>query len=480
RMENPPMANEVIRKGDRPEGAGKPVPQSLIARVMSGVRYMVTGEQPDWFGPMEPIQPVAQEAAEGRQFDYPVGYNLRIEPRSDEGVSFYQMRTLADSYDLLRLVIETRKDEIVKLDWTFQLTDEKAKATDEQNARINALNDLFQYPDGEHSWEIWLRMLLEDMLVIDAATIYPRPNKGGGIYGFELIDGATIKRVINEDGRTPLPPDVAYQQVLHGIPAVDYSSDELLYLPQNQRTHKIYGYSPVEQVIMTVNIAIRRQIHQLQFYTEGNIPEALMGLPMTWTMDQTKAFQRYWDDLIEGNTAVRRHMRFVPTDIAKNYVPLKEPVLKDEYDEWLARIVCFAFSISPTPFIKQMNRATADTQKEEAREQGLIPRMRSIKNVMNLITHKFLQQPDISFGWKIEEATDPVDQATIDTEYVKAGIFSIDEVRSERGKDPVGASRPMVWTANGYVSIDPVTPAAPEETEAGKLAKAKKKVPLKY
>jgi phage portal protein BeeE len=64
------------------------------------------------------------------------------------------------------------------------------------------------------------------------------------------------------------------------------TADELLYAPRNVRAHKAYGYSPVEQVQMSVNIALRRQIYQLQYYTEGNIPEALIGVPDNWNPDQ--------------------------------------------------------------------------------------------------------------------------------------------------------------------------------------------------
>ena len=49
---------------------------SLVFRVAQGVKYVVAGVKPgDWFGPEQPIQPVAQEAA-GRVLDYQVGYNL--------------------------------------------------------------------------------------------------------------------------------------------------------------------------------------------------------------------------------------------------------------------------------------------------------------------------------------------------------------------------------------------------------------------
>jgi hypothetical protein len=52
---------------------------------------------------------------------------------------------------------------------------------------------------------------------------------------------------------------------------------------------------------------------------------------------------------------------------------LREPVLKDDFDEWLAWVVCFAFSLPPTAFVKQTNRATAETQQETATTEGLVP-----------------------------------------------------------------------------------------------------------
>ena len=42
--------------------------------------------------------------------------------------------------------------------------------------------------------------------VIDAATIYPRYNRGGSLYSLDVIDGATIKPLIGEDGRAPERP----------------------------------------------------------------------------------------------------------------------------------------------------------------------------------------------------------------------------------------------------------------------------------
>ena len=87
-----------------------PIPPGLIARAGEAVRHVISGVAPaTWFGP---VQPVAPESVAGRAFDYSVGYNLQYQPRADEPGSFAQLHTLADNCDLLRIVIETRKDQI--------------------------------------------------------------------------------------------------------------------------------------------------------------------------------------------------------------------------------------------------------------------------------------------------------------------------------------------------------------------------------
>src|ERR1043166_5444 len=80
------------------------------SRGPAGARYIVSGVAPtDWFGPMQPMPPVAPPAIAGRSFDFPVGANLRIQPRPDETIGFADLRGLADGYDLLRLVTEAAK-----------------------------------------------------------------------------------------------------------------------------------------------------------------------------------------------------------------------------------------------------------------------------------------------------------------------------------------------------------------------------------
>ena len=58
-----------------------------------------------------------------------------------------------------------------------------------------------------------------------------------------------------------------------------------------------------------------------------------------------------------GDLAKRRRAKFVPGDTAAKVHQTKEPEQKNDFDEWLARIIRFAFSVPPQWAVKLMNRA---------------------------------------------------------------------------------------------------------------------------
>lgn len=403
-----------------------------------------------WFGPGEPQPQIAPIGNEPRQFDYPTGYNLRITPRGDELISFPQLRQLADACDGVRMCIETRKDQIEKFTWSIVSTDPKKDV--KADKRVKEITDFFKYPDRVKPWKAWIRCFLEDMLVIDAPSLYLRKTIGGRPYAAELLDGATIRPLIDDTGRRPLDGP-AYQQIIKGVVAAEFMEEELLYLPRNPRTNRIYGYSPVEQIIVTINTLLRRDIHVLQYYTEGNVPEALIGVPDTWNVDQIARFQLYWDSVMEGNTAARRHAKFIPGQIASNYTPTREPTLKDELDEWLMRKVCFAFSIPPTAFVKQgMNKATAQIVQDVAIEEGLLPIMEWMKAGFDRMIQEWFGYDDLQFMWQEIKAPDALKKAQTDEILVRLGIKSADTVAEELGLDPPGLP-PAIYTASGIILV---------------------------
>ena len=274
-------------------------------------------------------------------------------------------------------------------------------------------------------------MLIEDLLVIDAATIYPRYDRAGKLYSLDIVDGATIKPLIGQDGRAPEPPDPAYQQVLHGVPAADFSAEELLYLPRNVRAHRLYGMSPVEQIALTINIALRREATTLDYYRTGSVPDAFGTVPKEWTGDEIRSFQDYFDAQMSGNLHRRHMLKFMPGDF-KLVEPRQSP-LKDQYDEWLARVICYAFSVPATPFVSQVNRATSETMRLQATQEGLVPLKNWVKSALDRVIQNYMGEPDLEFVWVGDDAIDPLQQAQTLNILVSAGIKTREEARAELG-----------------------------------------------
>src|SRR5258707_349900 len=113
RRRTPDGRTEIQGNDLMSEPVRRALPPSVFARLADATRYLITGVSPDtWFGPVQPLAPMAPPEVKGRQWDYPFGANLNYIPRAEDGVSFAELRGLADALPLLRAVIETRKDQI--------------------------------------------------------------------------------------------------------------------------------------------------------------------------------------------------------------------------------------------------------------------------------------------------------------------------------------------------------------------------------
>jgi hypothetical protein len=448
-------------------GDKKPLDLGIVDRVSRGMGGWRAGTpaplvDESWFGPGEPQAPAAPPSVKGRQWDFSPGYNLRTQPRGEEALSFGHLRALALNCDLVRLAIETRKDQLCKLSWNIKATEDTAdggkRLLTAAAAQAKQAKALFKKPDRVHRWNQWLRMWLEDMFVGDCATLYPRPDRGGGLYALEVMDGALIKPVLDGSGRTPAPPLPAYQQILKGVAAANYTQAELIYFPRNPLSWRVYGLSPVEQIIITVNIVIRRQIHLLQYYTEGNLPDSLLETPESWSTEQIREWQQYWDALFAGNTGQRRRGTWVPKGMTPHF--MKEAALKDPIDEWFARVVCYCFSLSPQAFVQHINKATAETAQTTALQEGLAPVMEWVKDGVD----EALERGGfdlVEFAWEEESSIKPKEQAEIDEIHQRSGMRRRSEIRKDRGYDDDNVPD-FLMTAGGPVLLDEIGKTPPQ------------------
>lgn len=257
----------------------RPLPPDVISDIDTGR---------NWFTPLQPVVPYGPPSTSWpRTFDYPVGTNLEYYPKRLQEMTMF--RVLSKSWGVLRSVIETRKDQMVRIPWKFRVKQSmkegtgKTKKPNEENEHTKILTDFFQKPDKVNAFDAWLRMMLENHLVLDATTLYNWPSKAGIPYAIESIDGATIKCLIDDAGRRPTMPNPAYQQIIKGLPMNNFTMAELLYVPANPMPeHPQYGYGRVEQIMNEVVQGILQTLYQTNFWKEGNIPDMMMSVPNEW------------------------------------------------------------------------------------------------------------------------------------------------------------------------------------------------------
>lgn len=467
------------------------------------------------FGPLSPIPPIGvdppsagSDRPEPRRWQYPVAWNMPIGVPGTEGLKladFQTLRLYADIYSVARACIQLRKDEILGIGWDIGPTHDASKsmrmdrkAREDFGERRAELLRFFRKPDPNYNdFTTWLEAVLEDVLVIDALSIYLHPSRlpGKGVLGtnlaaLDLIAGDTIRPLLDLRGASPAPPNPAYQQYLYGVPRSDlmtvltgddikemgapvqeYRGDQLLYLPRNPRTWTPYGQAPLERCIVPVITGLRRQQYQMDFYLEGTIPGMFIapGDP-DMTPNQIRELQ---DTLnaIAGDQAWKHKIIVLPA--GSKVDPQKPPELSDQTDEVLMTEVLMAYSVMPMELgilprvsavqspsaIKMQGEASQDTQERKT----LKPDLLWLKNALfDRVIQSICGQKDMEWRWDgIEEDKDEQTQTQILTEQIGAALCSIDEARIELGRDPWGmeiTQDPGWATAAGFMPLGAINP----------------------
>ncbi|HLA65015.1 MAG TPA: hypothetical protein VK600_00370 [Candidatus Saccharimonadales bacterium] len=443
--------------------------QAVSTRGLSELaRQLGSGSQSTTdMGPGIPMSPAHPDEPEPRRWDYQPGFNITVTPRSYEPISFAMLRALCDNYDVARLCIEKRKSEFRGLGWHIQpkavagmsRPEAKARATSLES-QIQDVTGFFETPNSEDDFGAWLTQWLDDIISIDAGTLFKRPRRDGGLYGLDVIDGATIRPIIDAYGRQPIPPEPAFGQVIKGITWQMYTADQMVYAPYWQRTRSPYGFPPVMWVVLAVNRALRRQTLDLSKFSEGTMPVGFYKVPENWTTGQIQELQKVFDEILSGNDIERARIRFVPGGANTGLEPWQaEP--KSEVEDWLLHITCAAFGVNAMTDLGIMpqhsgglgGKGVADTQVSASYRNDTAPMAMHIKGILDRVIADDLNQPELEFLLDgLEEEEDTVQKATSDDLYVRMGKISVDELRERDDEDPIGLGA-YVSTAQGPVLV---------------------------
>lgn len=390
---------QVVEKAPTPPKGGKdiaPLVQALTSAfdAMNGTPSSPLPRPAEWdsaqFGPGLPLSPEPLDEPrsdtglpEPRIWQYPMQWNVP----GVQGRHVVPWETLkqAGESPLFRACIEVRKEEILGLDWIVDVdpavvrrlsaTSGKSKQDIEKELRskyqedIDRAGDFWANPDRQRGQDYgsWMGLLIEEWLTWDAMAIYPRKTYGGELLNFRLIDGSTIKPLLDEYGGRPEPPFPAYQQLLYGFPRGEFTADtvdvdgnamtpgalsaaQLVYRRRVERNWTPYGFSPTEQALLDGMLWSKRFQWMLAEYTEGSQPVQWIINHGTseWSPKQLLEYERAFNDRYSGQTSERYRNPMLPDGlepVSQTQVPDR---YKPDYDLFLIKLCAMHYGVTMT------------------------------------------------------------------------------------------------------------------------------------
>ena len=511
-----PAGSVTMSQADMQNRAGGSIGQSYGNNTPLPRNDMLIGVP---FGPGLPITPGAINPlrADGRpdprRYEYQVAQNINI--TETRLVPFKTLRAAADQIDIVRRCLEVLKAKVSGLEWDITLGEDAAEqiiaesgesnhvramasAREKYTKDIYRLRSFWENPDPSNglTFTDWLMVALEEILVIDAWAVWPQKSVGGSLLGLQILDGATIKPLLDDRGMRPVAPYPAYQQILYGFPRSEFqvntdgdkadgefSSDDLSYMIRNRRTISVYGLSPVERSLVLADLYLRRQSWLRAEYTDGTTPALMFKTDATWgnNPDLLLAYENIFNDQLAGQTEQRKRARLLPTGMEPIFEDGYGEKFKDTLDNYLVHSICGHFGVMPTEigFSAKGGLGASGHQQgesESAQAIGVGPLTTWLGKMITNLSYSYLDMPrELEFKFMPSNKNDTEEQARKSDLEIKGGTRTVNERRSQLGLPLIEAPEAdqamlvagagvFMFTPDGLVNV--AAPEAPAEAPA--------------
>lgn len=514
-----------ITLGDAINYATGPSTQPLIERPMPRDPLDLAE-----FGPNRPLYPAPIDRPrkdtgrpEPRLTEYPVAWNL---PGNGQRLTpWATLRGAAEMIDIVRRCIEIRKQHIVGLDWAFSLTEKSvfnAYEADPSKGRIDVeaelrqkflpeidrLTQFWMEPWKAQGWDFiqWVKALMEEHLVCDGVPVYPSCTYGGEVLGLEILDATTIKPLLDWRGARPQQPYPAYQQNIQGYVRGEFHAtgtdlgngdvlvesgflaDQLFYYVGNTRSFTPYGYSAVEQALISARLYLKRQGWMLAEYDDGStplmwlVPAVGSGAGKDGALNGLNPRQRrQWEDALNddlaGQTAARHRIKMTPPGFSPIPMASVDERYKPEYDLYLVKMLAGHFGVTSTELGFSEAKGLGNSGLHEGQEAtqdrvATQPDVRMVASIINKLSRDFLKcPPEIEFKF-----TDPANEDTVAEDGVRAaqrerGTITLNDDRKAIGLAPLPIPEAdMAMTTAQWIPLEGTKERADQAAEMEQAA----------
>jgi phage portal protein BeeE len=331
------------------------------------------------------------------------------------------------------------------MDWKIKLRrGYSAVEVPDAAARMQVLRRCLEEPNTGDSFRTIFEQALEDLLVGGFGAIEMEAT-GDPERPFHLwaVDGATIEIDATWDGDPNKP---RYAQARGGLYSANGSAqkliplldDELMYIRLNPRTHTPFGLGRLEVAFETVNQFLSANRYAGRLASNSVVQYAL------WlneaTPEQHDRLIRWWQDEIEGTGRVPLLSCEQKPEVLR-FAGGTDADLRIQWQEFLIMMIANAFELPPMLLGLQadVNRSTAGEMADEAFQSAVVPVAKLLaEHITRDLFAKRLGWREFEFSFNDLESRNEMEEVQIQTELLKAGVLTIDEVREMRGLPRLG------------------------------------------
>ncbi|HXS47552.1 MAG TPA: phage portal protein [Solirubrobacterales bacterium] len=374
------------------------------------------------------------------------------------------LRNWAANSEFIRTANDIRMGQLAAAEWDIVPADPAKQVPKRLQQQ---LRKLFRTPNPrDEGWEPFIKMVVEDVLNLDAGSIEKIRSPRGEIKELWPIDGARVKVNRFWDG-DPLEPRYYWMAPNLIEELARYSNNELTYIMQRPGTHRAVGLSNLEVLKRSIEAELWGHDYNSRQVTTA-AGDGIFDLGETARPEQVDKFQRYFLAEVAGRGATA----FWGGTKGAKWIPFRNNQRDMQFMEWLeylAKKIAGVYQLFPSDlgFGESVNKATAQVQDQQGEDRGARPLM---KLVAGHLTREVVWDPfwggqdnNLAFTFTRLNLKETLQHAQIEEIQVgKVATEAVNEIRMSKGLKPLEGDHfnwPMAQSSVGFVSLRDVPTA---------------------
>lgn len=320
-----------------------------------------------------------------------------------------------------------------------------SKVTDETKKHMEAIWEFtIKNNEVDDSFNTIRKKVTRDVLKYDAGSfeIIKNSNVSKNEVAIEIaaLPGNTIKLNVDKKGRFR-DEKSAYVQI-EGVnkKVAVFAVNELAYLVMNPQSDKVYGLSPLESLVQTVNADLYAAEYNSDFFYNNATPRFAVLMEQVGQGQGNAAlrrFRQWWDQELKGNPHRPIVIGSEHGNIKFEKVGLSNEEMQfQDYSRWLLQKIMAVYKMQPIA----LGLIDTNMGKLNSAEQVRLFKQDAIKPLLTLFAEKINNKiifnndgygfKDVYLDFDLDLA-DKYDQAKWHQLYLQSGVLTINEIRTQ-------------------------------------------------